>query len=110
MAKARVYRHDIRCPHCGSNWCIKYGHANGKQTYRCNDCLHRFTPQATRHAYPNHIKQEAIRMYCEGMSVSSISRALQVKTGTIYAWIKKSPVGVKSSGKEERRVEISKGR
>ena len=49
-------------------------------------------------------------MYCEGMSVSSISRALQVKTGTIYAWIKKSPVGVKSSGKEERRVEISKGR
>ena len=28
-------------------------------------------------------------MYCEGMSISSISRALQVKVGTIYVWIKK---------------------
>ncbi len=44
MSRRRVYRHDIRCPHCGSNWCIKYGKANVKQTYKCKDCFHRFIP------------------------------------------------------------------
>ena len=29
----RVYRHDLRCPHCGSNWLPKYGCSRGKQTY-----------------------------------------------------------------------------
>ena len=23
MARGRVYRHDVRCPHCGSNWMRK---------------------------------------------------------------------------------------
>ncbi len=29
----RDYRHDLRCPHCGSNWMPKYGTSRGKQTY-----------------------------------------------------------------------------
>ena len=45
MARARVYRYDLRCPHCGSNWTPKDGHSRGKQTYRCRDCQHRFTPE-----------------------------------------------------------------
>ena len=93
MPRKRVYRHDIRCLHCGSNWCIKYGRANGKQTYKCKDCYHRFTPEADRHAYPAHIKEKAVRMYCEGMSISGISRALGIKLVTIYSWIKKKPKG-----------------
>ena len=39
-----VYRHDLRCPHCG--------HSRGKQTYRCGDCHYRFTPDGNRHYYP----------------------------------------------------------
>ena len=33
MARARVYRHDVRCPDCGSNWMRKDGFSNGKQAY-----------------------------------------------------------------------------
>ena len=40
----RAYRHDLRCPHCGSNGMPKYGTSRGKQTYRCGDCKHRYTP------------------------------------------------------------------
>jgi hypothetical protein len=24
--RPRKYRHDIRCPECGSNWCVRNGH------------------------------------------------------------------------------------
>ena len=47
MARARTYRHDLRCPHCGSNWTPKAGHSRGQQTYRCGDGQRRFTPGPT---------------------------------------------------------------
>ena len=31
----RIYRHDLRCPHCGSNWLPKDGCSGGNQTHRC---------------------------------------------------------------------------
>ncbi len=39
MARERTYRHDIRCPDCGSNWMRKDGLSRGKQSYRCGDSL-----------------------------------------------------------------------
>ena len=45
----RAYRHDLRSPHCGSNWMPKYSTSRGKQTYRCGDCHYRYTPQGNRH-------------------------------------------------------------
>jgi len=96
MAKRRIYREDIRCPHCGGNWCVKNGKANGKQTYLCRDCNRRFTPEAKRHVYPERIKKKAIEMYLEGMNISSISRILGVKLGTVFSWIKKSKVSTES--------------
>jgi transposase-like protein len=59
------------------------------QTYLCNDCLHRFSPEAKRHTYPEHVKQRAVKMYCEGMGISSIGRVLGVKLETVYCWLKK---------------------
>ena len=41
----RVYRSDLRCPHCGSNWMPKAGFSHGKQTYRCGECHHRPSPE-----------------------------------------------------------------
>ena len=89
MARARAYRHDVRCPHCGSNWMAKYGKSNGKQTYMCQECYHRYTPAGKQHKYPEAVKRQAIQMYCEGNGVSAISRVLNVKTGTVYSWIQK---------------------
>ena len=71
MARPRAYNHDVRCPHCGSNWTPKDGHSKGKQTYRCGDCLYRFTPDGNRHYYPEKTIRQALSMYSEGGSVSA---------------------------------------
>lgn len=44
----------------GSNWLPKAGLSQGKQTYRCSECLHRFTPEDNRSYYPKSIKRQAI--------------------------------------------------
>jgi transposase-like protein len=56
--------------------------------------------------YPDHVKQQAVRMYCEGTGVQAISRVLNVKSGTAYSWIKKSPVGAEHRGTAEKHEEL----
>ena len=46
MARPRVYRHDVRCPECGSNWMPKDGTSKGRQVYHCGDCGRRTIPDA----------------------------------------------------------------
>lgn len=87
----KAYRDDIACPQCGSNWLPKAGFSRGKQTYRCGNCLYRFTPQGNRSYYPESVKRQVLKMYGEGMSMSAISRVMDVKLGTVFSWIKKSP-------------------
>lgn len=96
MARPRVYRHDMRCPHCGSNWTPKDGRSRGKQTYRCRECQHRFTPDGNRHYYSEAIKSQALKMYAEGSSVSAIGRVMGIQLGTVFSWVKKKPVKVGS--------------
>ena len=94
----RVYRHDMRCPHCGSNWLPKYGSSRGRQTYRCGDCRYKYTPDGNRHYYSEEVKDRALSMYGEGSSISAIARILDVKLGTVYSWVKKGPLGWGVSG------------
>ena len=68
MARPRTYRHDVRCPSCGSNWVCKYGKSGAHQKYRCNDCNRYFVPDAQRHMFTEEIRQQAVKMYCEGTS------------------------------------------
>ena len=90
MAKPRVYRDDMQCPRCGSNWLPKYGHFRGKQTYRCGQCLYHFTPETGRPHRDRKVKDLALALYEEGLGLSAIGRVLQEKLGTVYAWVKKS--------------------
>ena len=92
----RVYRHDMRCPHCGSNWLPKYGSSRGRQTYRCGDCRYKYTPDGNRHYYSEEVKDRALSMYGEGSSISAIARILDVKLGTVYSWVKKRSAGLGS--------------
>ena len=99
MARPRTYHHDdLRCPHCGSNWTPKDGHSRGKQTYRCRDCQHRFTPEGNRHYYPESVKNQAVEMYSEGSSLAATGRVLGVLPETVYSWVKKSPLGTGFEG------------
>ena len=93
MARARTYRHDLRCPHCGSNWTPKDGHSRGQQTYHCRDCHHRFSPTGNRHYYPQMVKDQALDMYGEGSSLAAIGRIMGILPETVYSWVKKSRPG-----------------
>ena len=90
---ARTYSRDRQCPHCGSNWLRKYGFSKGRQSYSCGSCHHKFTPGGNRSYYPEAVKRQALKLYGEGMSVSAISRVMDVKLGTVYSWVKKSLSG-----------------
>ena len=94
MARARIYRKDQQCPRCGSNWLPKYGRSRGKQTYRCGQCLYHFTPGAEHPHQPEGVRKLAVDMYTEGSNLEAIGRVLGVKPGTVYSWVKKSPVGL----------------
>ncbi len=98
MARPRAYNHYIRCLHCGSNWTPKDGHSRGRQTYRCGDCLYRFTPDGNRHYYPERTIRQALSMYSEGGSVSAVARAMDINFAAVFTWVKKSEMGPARSG------------
>ncbi|MEO2083668.1 MAG: helix-turn-helix domain-containing protein [Desulfurobacteriaceae bacterium] len=85
--RPRTYRHDVRCPDCGSNWCKKNGRQNNKQRYRCNECGRVFTPVASRKKHPREVKELALKMLSEGMGISAVARTLGLPEGTVSCWL-----------------------
>ncbi|MBB5254440.1 transposase-like protein [Sulfurisphaera ohwakuensis] len=43
---------------------------------------------ASRHHYHKRVKEEALRMYANGMSMRAISRVLNVPLGTVFICVK----------------------
>ena len=89
MVRARAYHHDVRCPHCGSNWMRKDGWPKGKQRYYCGDCQRRYVPDAAYHRPSPAVKEQALAMYTEGSSLSAIGRVLGYSTQAVSQWVKK---------------------
>ena len=79
-----------KCPECGSNLVIKDGKQLGKQTYLCKVCYRRFTPSASHVFRGKNIKEQAIRLYANGMSINAISKALKIPFATVYRWVKQA--------------------
>jgi transposase-like protein len=67
---------------------VKHGSARWKQAFRCQECVHRFSPSAKRHVHPEKVRQHAVSMVCGGHGVQPITRLLGVNVGTVCAWIK----------------------
>ena len=93
MVRARVYRHDVRCPDCGSNWMRKVGFSNGKQRYCCGDCQRRYLPEGAYRRPGVEVKERALAMYTEGSSLSAIGRVLGYSTQAVSQWVKKGGSG-----------------
>ena len=93
MARQRVYRHDIRCPDCGSNWMRKDGFNNGRQTYSCGDCRRRYTPGGAYRRPGPAVKERGLDMYCEGASLSAIGRVLGYSAPAVLGWVKQGAPG-----------------
>ena len=89
MVRARTYRHDVRCPECGSNWMRKNGHIRGQQAYSCGDCARRYLPDVAYRRPSAALREQAIQMYTEGSSLSAIGRVLGYSATSVQRWVKK---------------------
>ena len=86
MARPRVYRHQARCPECGSNWMPKDGHSKGRQVYHCGDCSRHYIPEAAYHRPSAANKEHAMAMYLEGSSLRAIGRVFGVSAQAASVW------------------------
>ena len=87
--RPRAYREDISCPTCGSHHVVKCGKPRGKQRMLCRDCSKYFMLNALYHHHPKALKEKALKMYSNGMSMRAISRTLNIPLATIFSWIKR---------------------
>ncbi len=89
MGRKAVVRQDVSCPSCGSHHVVKSGKSAGRQKYLCRDCGKYFLGDATYHHHSKKLREEALRLYANGMSMRAISRVLNVPLGTVFTWIKR---------------------
>jgi transposase-like protein len=60
----------------------------GSQRYRCGNCQRRYTPEPKEHGYPDSLRQEAVRLYTDGLNYRRIGRILKVDHVTVMHWVK----------------------
>ena len=90
----------ITCPHCGSaTRQVKAGLHGGNQRYKCADCTRRYTPQARPRGYPEDIRQRAMVLHGQGMSVTQIGLQLGINIQSIYSWLRHRNEGGSASDK-----------
>ena len=55
----------------------------------CRDCGKYFLAGASYHHHSRKLREEALRIYSNGMSMRAISRVLNLPLGTVFIWIKR---------------------
>lgn len=92
----------IACPHCGqTSRQVKAGLNEGHQRYKCLDCRRRYTAAPDRRGYPEDIRQRALGLYAEGLSLRQIGKQLNVNHATVLSWVRASlPVTPEPESKE----------
>ena len=80
------------CPKCGS---VK-GQANngrtksGTQICRCFNCKHRYTLDPKKRAYPDELRNLAIKEYMMGISARGVGKIHGMSGNNVINWIKKN--------------------
>jgi transposase-like protein len=84
---------EIICPHCPK--CgqptrqLKVGqNPSGSQRYRCRHCQRKYTPQPRQQGYAEPVRQQALRLYVDGLSLRRIARHLGVVHQTVANWVR----------------------
>jgi transposase-like protein len=78
------------CPHCQrTEHQVKNGMTKfGSQRYKCKVCQRIYTPDPKQQGYPDVIRQKAIQLYVDGMSLRAIGRHLGVDHKSVGHWAK----------------------
>jgi transposase-like protein len=79
----------VSCPKCFANKRqIKDGRTSaGSQRFRCKLCGCRYTPTPKDQGYDEEIRQQALILHLEGLSLRLIGRLLLVNHQTVANWI-----------------------
>ena len=80
----------MKCPKCEK---ITHQHKIGKtlagsQRYRCYFCKQNYTPAKKQHGYEHSLRQQAIRLYVDGMGLRRTGRQLGVHHQSVANWAK----------------------
>lgn len=77
------------CPHCqATTRQVKVGRTpSGSQRLKCQHCGRKYTPQPKEQGYPDAMRQQALRMYVDGMNLRRIARHLGVVHQTVANWV-----------------------
>jgi transposase-like protein len=78
------------CPTCGqTRWVVKAGLNNkgGNQRLRCQKCRRYFTQQHWPKGYDPELRERALSLYLEGMSLRAIGRQLGVHHQSVANWV-----------------------
>jgi transposase-like protein len=80
----------MKCPKCNSTEKQhKIGKtAAGSQRYRCYLCGCKYTPIQKARCYGSEVRQEAVRLYIDGMNLRRIGRHLGVNHQSVANWAK----------------------
>lgn len=54
---------------------------------QCQVCGRRYTPDPTEHGYPEAVRQQAIKLYMDGMNFRRIACHLEVHHKTVMLWV-----------------------
>lgn len=76
------------CPKCTSTNIRKDGKVNGKQRWLCKDCTYHFSVMHI--GKPSKLKEDAIKLYLEGLGFRAIGRFLGVSHVSVFNWVKEA--------------------
>lgn len=78
----------LTCPHCHTPTLVKDGlNPSGSQRYTCKTCQRTHTPEPKPHGYPPEVREQALRLYLQGMGMRAIGRFLNVNHQSVTNWI-----------------------
>ena len=77
------------CPYCQTgNKQRRIGQTRaGSQRYQCQACGRRYTPEAKAQGYDEQMRQQAVKLYSEGMNFRRIARHLGVSHQSVINWV-----------------------
>jgi len=94
--RPKVFAEDATQCSCGSIRVVKFGHANGKQIFKCRDCGRKFREGLIPKAkYSPDTITLTLDLYFSGLSTRKIARTLsdhfqtELDQSTVYRWIER---------------------
>ena len=75
------------CPACSGTALIRSGHACGRQRWQCKGCGRQFTRTMPR-GQPVAIKQQAVALYCAGLSMNAVAKRVGVSAQSMLRWVR----------------------